>query len=168
MLFQKYEKLFSGSFFLLIGILLATQINKIKITNISMDSRLLPIIVVSILSVIGLLLVIEGIVEIIKQKNLNSTKLNFGQITKKNIKNILCCFLITVLFVYLLPIFGFIISGSMLLFGIILTLTPKGKQYKRENIIYYFLFLSVAITTGIYFLFVKIFLILLPRGNIWP
>ena len=153
----KYNKLFSGGFFLAIAIVMFSQIPNIKLTTIAMDSRLLPMIIAILLCIISAPLIIFGLLELKAARQMPAPRFN-----KKAALRIVLSLLMFALFAFLLPLAGFIIAGIVFLLGSIFLLAPK----KNWNIPVFFI-LSVSIPVSVYFLFTNVFRMLLPVGILW-
>jgi putative tricarboxylic transport membrane protein len=64
-----------------------------------------------------------------------------------------------ILYIFVMPVLGFIIATVPFTFLLILILVPKGKKNRLL-----FLGISAGITLAAYFLFVKVFFVMLPAG----
>ncbi len=64
--------------------------------------------------------------------------------------------------VFFMSQIGFIISASIIMFVTMYMMAPAEEQRPVR-----FLIISVAVTVGLYFVFVRFFNLMLPVGNIW-
>ena len=154
---KKYDKLFSGGFFLAVAVVMYSQISKIRLTNIAMDSRLVPMIIAILLCIISIPLIILGLLELKTARRTPASRFD-----KKAALRIFLSLAMFAVFAFLLPLAGFIVAGIVFLLGSIFLLAPKEKWK-----IPVFLILSICIPASVYFLFTNVFRMLLPAGTLW-
>ena len=157
-MFQKYDKLFSGGFFLLIALLIFSGLPSIRFRDVALGARFFPRIVGIIMLLIGGLLIIFGLLELKAARQ----KPPVPKFDKQAAMQIVFSLVILAVFGLLLPFVGIIFAGAVYLLGSFLILAPK----KKWNILV-FLIMSASIPVGVYFLFVHGFRVLLPRGSLW-
>ena len=161
---KRYDKLFSGGFFLLVALIMITQIPGIEVKNLALNSRVMPIAIAIGMILIGVILLIQGLINLKVQ--FQQYKENPISLDKMAMLRVALCFLLFVFLAATLRTLGFVLSASVYLFGTILVLCPKEKRSGIRIIIY--LAFSVAFAVIIYYVFVNLFYIMLPYGSIWP
>lgn len=154
---RKNSDLFSGILFIGIAIAMATQIDKIKIVELAMDSRLMPQIIVVLLLAFGIPLLIRGLLHLRRGKGEPVERLDRAAILR-----VILSMVFFALFIFALPRLGFMLSGILYLFASFLLLTPR-EQHKYPL----FVILSVSIPVAVYYLFLNAFKMLLPAGSLW-
>lgn len=162
-MFKRYDKFLSGGFFLLIAAIVFSQISAIRMKDIALNSRLMPVIIAIGLAIIGVALLIQGALEMSSQSKENRRPVT---VDKTAVLRVCLCFLLFVFLAASLSKLGFILSASIYLLATILVLCPKTKRTPRGLLLY--LIFSVGFSTVVYYLFVNVFYIMLPYGSIWP
>lgn len=168
---KKHDDLFAGILFIVIAILVATQLSDIKITDIAMDSRMLPNICMILLFCFGGILVIKWAVEqLVSRKNAASCSEAEGggkepapdrKAAWKPVLRVFLCLVIFALFIALMKPIGFILSGIIYLICSFAVIVPNALRKKPMYII------SVIVPVAVYYLFTEAFSLLLPTGTLW-
>nr|WP_314716314.1 tripartite tricarboxylate transporter TctB family protein [uncultured Fretibacterium sp.] len=144
-----------GVIFLCVGLVYASQINKIQVSELSpISARFLPIIIVY-----GMLLL--SVIELTKSFGLLG-KIAIDKITVKVKKNYLCVILSLVLslcYVLSLLSLGFVISSALYMFLQMWFFAPRND--KRTFLL---LAISIAVSFAIYFIFRVMLNLMLPNG----
>ena len=190
---KKYSELFAGAFFVLVGIVIAVQIPSIKLMYVVMDSRLVPKICVVLLIGFGAFLVIQSLFLIHNKKkarektgelatkgsisdvNQQETVQEESQKTDSQLKPAFgrlgkwaaparagVSLILFGIFIVLLQPLGFILSGIIYLISSFFVMAPTSKIKSPALYI-----IGVTVPVTVYFLFVYVFKVLLPRGTIW-
>ena len=73
--------------------------------------------------------------------------------------------LLLVLYIFLMPLLGFMLSSILYMFAQMLLFVPAVYRTKRNVIL--FAGLSVAVPIAVYYLFVNVFYLLLPAGKLF-
>jgi hypothetical protein len=157
LMLRKYDKLFAGGFFLLVAIVMFSQISQIRLLAIAMDSRLLPKVIGILLCTISTFLIIRGLLELKTTRQMPAPRFN-----KRVVVQIVLSTVLLAVFAFFLPVVGFIIGGIVYLAGSFFLFAPKEKWN-----IPVFLVLAITIPVSVYFLFTNVFRMVLPSGTLW-
>ena len=161
---KRYDKLFSGGFFLLVAAIIATQVPGIVLKDLALNSRVMPIAIAIGMTIIGAVLLVQGILEAMRQAQ--EHREHPIVIDRMAILRVVLCFLLFVFLAAGLQPLGFVCSASVYLFGTILVLCPRDKRSAKRVLLY--LVFSILFSVAIYLLFVNVFYIMLPYGSVWP
>jgi hypothetical protein len=82
---KKYSELFAGGFFILSGIVIAVQIPSIRLMKVVMDSRLVPKICVVLLIAFGIILLLQGLSLLHRERKASFDNANGRAAAKKDI-----------------------------------------------------------------------------------
>ncbi len=159
---KKYADVISGTILLLFSTLMYYATTKIKVFAAmeGLSSRFFPRIVIAVLTLLGAIVLYRGILvartyDSQAEKGTSGRKLSAG--TRCSIETILAIFA----YVALLEPVGFLIATVLYLIAQMAILSPEKackKNYVRYAII------AVICSVGIYFLFSKVFYLMLPDG----
>ena len=156
-MFQKYDKLICGGFFIIISVVMLSQISTIRFVDVAMGARFFPRLVGIMMLIVGGLLTITGLFGLKEARQRSVPKID-----KRMVKHIVFSLLMVAIFGVLMPLMGVIIAGIVFLAGSFFILTPKEKWK-----IPLFLIVSVVLTVVVYFLFTEGFRMVLPSGTLW-
>lgn len=153
---KKYSELFTGCFFLIIAIIYANQIPKIKITKISLiNSAFFPKILFVALTALALLQIYKGVISIKKAKE------GSGQEKVEIIDNncVFMTFGLSLCYVIILEPLGFLISSIIYMFCQMMVLSPRKEQKPVM-----FIIISIIASFVVYYLFRNGLSLMLPAG----
>ena len=163
---KKYGDVLSGAVIFLVAMVYfwGTLSIKGRSDTISMGSAFIPRLYAVLISVLALCVIWQGVKKIRAEKaaapnSENSGTQNTEQPQKNRMLLMLIAFGLLVIAVALLQSLGFVPTMTGYLFFSFVTLTPRPKRR-------YVLFsaLAVCISLGIYYIFVKLFSVMLPAG----
>jgi hypothetical protein len=156
-MFKKYDKLISGCFFLILSVVIFSQVPNIRFVDVALGPRIFPWITGILMSIIGVLLTIFGLLGLKETR-----KTPTPQFDKKAVVQIISSLAMLAIFAILMPLTGVIIAGAVYLTGSFLMIAPK-KQWN----IPVFLVLAIVFPIAVYFLFSEGFKMVLPSGTLW-
>ncbi|MGE4282863.1 MAG: tripartite tricarboxylate transporter TctB family protein [Clostridia bacterium] len=156
---EKYKDIIAGVACLIVSVWMFVLTFNIKRLTVSrIGSEFVPRIVFSLLILLSLTLIVQGII------NLSKHKKGLQQDTKENLAatprhSLYLTILLITMYIVLLKKVGFLITTAFYLFFQFLVLAEKDRRR-------YGLFALIAVLTSsiIYFLFYKVFQLMLPRG----
>lgn len=157
---KQNKPLLAAAFFLILAVAYIFGANNIRIYrgagSSTIGSAFYP-------RILGYLLLLLSLVEIVKAiASIRSKKVNEdGEKESMSLVAILLTIALTAGYIFLLEAIGFLLMTAVYLFLLIIVLSPKDQRnFKTATII------SISTSLIVYFLFVKGFSLLLPRGII--
>jgi putative tricarboxylic transport membrane protein len=161
---KKYGDLLSGVFLLILSIALFIGSFGVKrLTISSIGSGFVPQVVAVLLAIVSAVIIWHGIVDVRKKtptvKSKKKTQCAPEDAEKLHLKGLLFTLgLITVYIAALAPV-GFLISTAVYLF---LQITVLATKEQRKYPL--FIIISILTSTSVYFIFIKVFHLMLPAG----
>lgn len=157
---RKNSDLFAGLLFIIVGALIATQLSSIRITEIAMDSRMMPKICMILLFGLGGVLIVKwGIERLLRRKR--EEKTTGEKADRMGSLRVLLCLAIFGAFVALMHPIGFIVAGILYLLLTFFVIVPDAVHKKGLYII------ALLVPVAVYFLFTGAFHLILPTGTVW-
>lgn len=157
---RKHSDLFAGLLFVAVGALIATQLSSIRITEIAMDSRMMPKICMILLFGLGAVLIVKWAVEQLLRRK-SGEKTPEEKTDRMGVLRVLLCLVIFGVFIALMRPVGFIAAGIVYLLLTFFVIVPDAVHKKGLYII------SLVVPVAVYFLFTGAFHLILPVGTIW-
>lgn len=145
--------LFAGVFFLVIAVVYATQIPRIKLTKISLiNSAFFPKICVTGLIILSFCQIYQALKKMKLAENGKTEE-------RKDYRCVIMTFALSLIYVMLLEPVGFLISSILYMTAQMAVLCPQGEQ---KPVLY--VVISIAASAIIYFLFRNGLHLMLPSG----
>ena len=154
-MFEKSKDIISGITLILIGAIMFVSTFSIKVISgmsVGITSDFVPKIATIAMVIFGAFILVDGLK---KYKEYTDERVNKSSVNR----NVIATLIIIGTYIFLINLLGFIVSTTLYLFIQCNILAPKEKRNKAL-----FLIISVVTAIIVYYLFSRVFLLMLPLG----
>jgi putative tricarboxylic transport membrane protein len=160
---KKYGDLISGSFLLILSVAMFIASFYVKrLTISSIGSGFVPQVVAVLLAIVSIAIIRHGIIAVRNNPKAEKKKSAIKKDSKEeklNVTGVLITLVLIVIYIATLASVGFLITTAMYLF---LQITALATKEQRK--IPLFIIISILTSTSVYFIFIKVFHLMLPSG----